>query len=595
MKFRYFLFLTALLLIATQALAAVTVTVNGSNYSIPQNNERGWGTAVTSWIQAISANTLQPVGGTFTLTADVDFGASYGLKTSYLSSRTSNPSGAGLIRLAVSDSIGWRNNANSGNLLLGVDGSDNLTFAGVALPTAAAGSFQDSTFNIYDNSDNTKKIAFQASGITTGTTRTLTVPDADLTLVGLTTTQTLTNKTLTSPVISTISNTGTLTLPTSTDTLVGRATTDTLTNKTLTSPVISSISNTGTVTLPTATTTLVGRDTTDTLTNKTFDADGTGNSITNIENADIKSGAAIARNKLATGTASHVLINDGSGVMSSEASLAISRGGTGQTTANAALNALLPSQGSNSGKYLTTNGTDSSWASVAGSALSTTSKTTTYTATNSDDVIFVSGSAFTVTLYTASGNAGRRLYVLKTDSSLSNIITLDGDGSETIGGALTVTLNTLNESYTLVSDGTNWQILAHVVPANRTSYTPTFTGFGTVSTSNCTWERFNGTTMFIDCTFVAGTTTATEARISLPGSLTTPSTLPTLGTAGDWVRNTNGAENGKVLKEASVGYVTFGVQAGAGHALQKQNGNAIFASTNTISFQAFVPINGWVE
>lgn len=49
-----------------------------------------------------------------------------------------------------------------------------------------------------------------------------------------------TNKTLTSPIISTISNTGTLTLPTSTDTLVGRATTDTLTNKTLTSPTINS-------------------------------------------------------------------------------------------------------------------------------------------------------------------------------------------------------------------------------------------------------------------------------------------------------------------------------------------------------------------
>ena len=51
-------------------------------------------------------------------------------------------------------------------------------------------------------------------------------------------TATLTNKTLTAPIISTISNTGTLTLPTSTDTLVGRATTDTLTNKTLTSPIL---------------------------------------------------------------------------------------------------------------------------------------------------------------------------------------------------------------------------------------------------------------------------------------------------------------------------------------------------------------------
>ena len=55
----------------------------------------------------------------------------------------------------------------------------------------------------------------------------------DSTVVTLTGTQELTNKTLTSPVISTISNTGTLTLPTSTDTLVGRATTDTLTNKSI--------------------------------------------------------------------------------------------------------------------------------------------------------------------------------------------------------------------------------------------------------------------------------------------------------------------------------------------------------------------------
>lgn len=52
----------------------------------------------------------------------------------------------------------------------------------------------------------------------------------------LTTAQTLTNKTLTTPVISSITNTGTLTLPTSTDTLVGRATADTLTNKVLLSP-----------------------------------------------------------------------------------------------------------------------------------------------------------------------------------------------------------------------------------------------------------------------------------------------------------------------------------------------------------------------
>lgn len=42
----------------------------------------------------------------------------------------------------------------------------------------------------------------------------------------------------------------------------------------------------------------------------------------------------------------------------------ITSGGTGQTTANAGFNALAPSQTGNSGKYLTTNGTDTSWGTV---------------------------------------------------------------------------------------------------------------------------------------------------------------------------------------------------------------------------------------
>lgn len=71
------------------------------------------------------------------------------------------------------------------------------------------------------------------------------------TTVDKTTAQTLENKTLTAPIISTISNTGTLTLPTSTDTIVGRATTDTLTNKTLLSPeertTVSATAATGTI------------------------------------------------------------------------------------------------------------------------------------------------------------------------------------------------------------------------------------------------------------------------------------------------------------------------------------------------------------
>jgi hypothetical protein len=140
---------------------------------------------------------------------------------------------------------------------------------------------------------------------------------AERTAVDTNSTQTLTGKTLTGNIATNlVSGAATLTLPTSTDTLVGRATTDTLTNKTLTAPVISTISNTGTVTLPTATCTLMGKDTTDTMMNKTFDADGTGNSITNIENADIKAAAAIAVNKLAALTASRIVQTDGSGFIS---------------------------------------------------------------------------------------------------------------------------------------------------------------------------------------------------------------------------------------------------------------------------------------
>lgn len=55
--------------------------------------------------------------------------------------------------------------------------------------------------------------------------------------------------------------------------------------------------------------------------------------------------------------------------------LTVANGGTGQTTANAAVNALLPSQTGNSGKYLTSNGTNTSWGAVTGGSAFTVSAT----------------------------------------------------------------------------------------------------------------------------------------------------------------------------------------------------------------------------
>ena len=127
-----------------------------------------------------------------------------------------------------------------------------------------------STHSIYFEGNTDDAFETTLSVVEPTADRTVSLPNATTTLVGTDTTDTLTNKTLTAPIISSISNTGTLTLPTSTDTLVGRATTDTLTNKTLTTPVISSISNSGTVTIPTGTVTLATLTGTETFTNKTL-------------------------------------------------------------------------------------------------------------------------------------------------------------------------------------------------------------------------------------------------------------------------------------------------------------------------------------
>ena len=90
--------------------------------------------------------------------------------------------------------LGSTANGSSGASLIGIDQTPAFTnisgadaqalFESIdtALNTAGGTDFSDSVFRISDNGDSSKKIAFEASGITTSTVRTITMPDADVTL-----------------------------------------------------------------------------------------------------------------------------------------------------------------------------------------------------------------------------------------------------------------------------------------------------------------------------------------------------------------------------------------------------------------------------
>ena len=69
------------------------------------------------------------------------------------------------------------------------------------------------------------------------------------------------------------------------------------------------------------------------------------------------------------GTPAAVVLSNGTGLPLTTGvtgTLPIANGGTGQTAANPAFNALAPSQTGSNGKYLTTDGSNTSWASIGG-------------------------------------------------------------------------------------------------------------------------------------------------------------------------------------------------------------------------------------
>lgn len=94
--------------------------------------------------------------------------------------------------------------------------------------------------------------------------------------------------------------------------------------------------------------------------------------------------------------------------------------------------------------------------SAAAGPLAVSTKTTTYTATTSDDVLLVdaTSASFTVTLPTAVGNTGKKFIFQKINDT--NVVTIDGNASELIDGETTYLLGAQYGVLVIISNGTKW-------------------------------------------------------------------------------------------------------------------------------------------
>jgi len=88
-------------------------------------------------------------------------------------------------------------------------------------------------------------------------------------------------------------------------------------------------------------------------------------------------------------------------------------------------------------------------------------KTTSATLTPSETVVLADAStaSFTITLPSAGSTPYTIFFIKKIDASLSNIVTIQGTGGQTIDGLPSIQLTHRGEAVMLESDGSNWRVL----------------------------------------------------------------------------------------------------------------------------------------
>jgi hypothetical protein len=595
------------------------VQLNGSTYSIPRTGDSSWSAsgAVDDYLVALASGVLQKAGGAFTLSAEVDFGASYGLKALYIKSRGTTPATAGVLRLANAEALSWRNQANGANLDLKVNSSNVLEFNGNPLVTLALGTAdQPLKMNAAGTAYEWGKLSdaniASAAAIALNKLAALTVSKALVSdssgfittsatsatelgyLTGVTSavqTQLTTNATNIATTTSTLStHTGASTgVHGVVGSVLGTSDTQTVTNKnlasatnTLTGATAASFTNTGTITLPTSTDTLVGKATTDTLTNKTL----TGPVITN--HVEYTEGAAPSTP--ASGKGRTFVSTDGKFKFLNDDGLTKTLGdsGTGEINLIGAPSDATgwTETGTRFNNYpvTTTTAGDLPLSGVIETAIQIVSSTTVAGDETTDYVSYAfttpasltgklkvqfymrPGTNFAASEWTVSVYQSTTRQSLSTDSSSLTYLPNASGKFTTTFDAVASTAYTLRFTRRVAGSAVAATLnLASVivgpgiaaqgaVVGTPQAYTPTFVGFGTCTGVDFTWRQV-GTKMHITGKWTTGTATAVTASISLPTGYTSVATTAIL--AGKWVRsNSAGADvvkQGVVLLTAAGG------------------------------------------